>query len=533
MSDLLAVEWEHGHVAGVLAQVTSGRIRVTRTFVIPRPNSSASGSASGMLLLDWLKPEIVKLGIPAGPVLVALPRDEAIVRRLELPEVTDEEIPVLVRFQAGAKSSVGLDELSLDFIPLPKREGAVGREVLLATIPRQTIDEVNTVCGSASLTPKSIGLTAVAVAQFVARAEAASEPTTGGVSLVVARHGNRIEVSVLRFGHLLFSHSNRLSDSATGQEAQAITAEVSRALVALRGAGADVKDLKIERIWTLVSAAEQELLSESLNRRLSCEVRPLDLLSTVEVDSGALAPSADAALFAGPIGMLLAQYAPRVPSIDFLAPRQPPVKRDDRKRRLVLAGGGALAIAVVLGVLQWQRLGRLDEEIENLNTKENTLNEKLAAFKSTVDSATIVAQWEADSVDWLGELAELTTRMPGTDKMYLQKIECLPKSGSTSPTVHVVGYARSRDEILALNSRFTADDHFKGAPVKEKGAAPKEIEYYTMQFEKDLRLIPPASKKDKASASSEKKAAAAPAEKTDSPTPPAGTKKSSEEKAAS
>src|SRR5262249_31493017 len=147
MAELLAIEWEHEHVCGVLADAAPGRVRIQRTFVIPKPTTSVS--SSGPLTIDWLKPELGKLGNSAGPVLVALPRDEAVVRRLELPEVPDDELPVMVRFQAGAKSSVALDELALDFIPLPKRSEVPGREVLMATVPRPTMDEVLTVCRNA------------------------------------------------------------------------------------------------------------------------------------------------------------------------------------------------------------------------------------------------------------------------------------------------------------------------------------------------------------------------------------------------
>src|SRR5579872_1263904 len=156
MSELLAVEWEHEHLCGVLAHVSPGRVRIARTFVIPKPHASTSGS--GPLQLDWLKPELAKLGIVSGQVLVALPRDEAIVKRLELPEVADGELPVMVRFQAGAKSSVALDELALDFIPLPKRSEVPGREVLMATVSKPTIDEVRMVCETAGLTLSMLGL---------------------------------------------------------------------------------------------------------------------------------------------------------------------------------------------------------------------------------------------------------------------------------------------------------------------------------------------------------------------------------------
>src|SRR6516165_2925368 len=114
MPDYLAMEWEHAHVCGVLAQVSPGKVHVTRTFVIPRPNVSASGSGA-VSQLDWLRPELAKLGIGGAALLVALPRDEAIVKRIELPDVADEELPAMVKLQAGAKSSVAIDDLCLDF----------------------------------------------------------------------------------------------------------------------------------------------------------------------------------------------------------------------------------------------------------------------------------------------------------------------------------------------------------------------------------------------------------------------------------
>jgi Tfp pilus assembly PilM family ATPase len=492
MPDYLAIEWEHAHVCGVLAQVSPGRVRITRTFVIPRPNASVSGS--GALQLDWLRPELAKIGIAGGQVLVALPRDEAIVKRIELPDVADEELPAIVRLQAGAKSSVAIDELCLDFIPLPKRSELPGREVLMATIPRQTLEEVTTVCQSAGLEARVIGLTAAAVAEFVARAEASSDNAAGGASLVVARHGNRVEISVLRRSHLLFSHSSRLSDTATGQEAQAIVAEVSRALVALRGTAADVK---IERAWTLVSAAEHEQLAESLHRRLLCEVKPLDPFAWIERDASVADAVADRSLFAGPIGMLLARSDARVPAIDFLSPRRPPPKRDLRKQRLVAAGAGAAVLVLVLGGYQWWRLADQDAQIQALTDEANTLNDKVKTAEPVAKAEALVAHWRANGEDWLEELVALNQRMPATDKVYLKSLALKPKLGTSEANIVLKGIARERKDALNLNDNFLATgDRFRGGPLVEQ-AAPKEVEYYKWSFDKDIRLTDETARKEK------------------------------------
>lgn len=515
MPEFLAMEWEHAHVSGVLAQVSPGRVHVTRTFVIPRPNASASGS--GALQIDWLRPELVKLGITGGQVLVALPRDEAIVKRIELPEVGDDELPGMVRLQAGAKSSVALADLCLDFMPLPKRSELPGREVLMATIPRQTLEEVVSVCRSAGLEAKVLGLTAAAVAEFVVRAEVPADNTAAGASLVVARHGNRVEISVLRSSHLLFSHSSRLSESATGQEAQAIVAEVSRALVALRGTAADVK---IERAWTLVSAAEHEQLAESLHRRLSCDVKSLDPFAWIERDASVADAVADRSLFAGPIGMLLGRSDPRVPAIDFLSPRRPPVKRDMRKQRLVTAGIGAAALVVVLGGYQWWCLSEQESQITSLTSESNELEETIRKGAPTVAAAGLVAQWQADGEDWLDELTALNKRMPATEKVYLKSLTLSPKLGTAGSKVSLDGFARDRKEALNLNDVFLATgDRFRGQPVVEKAAA-KDVEYYQWSFTKEIRLTDESAKKAKP------RPQAAPGQApAQSPSPPIGASK--------
>ena len=494
MSDYLAIEWEHAHVCGVLAHVLPGRVRVTRTFVISRP--SVSASSSGALQLDWLRPELTKLGIGGAPVLVALPRDEAIVRRIELPDVADDELPGMVKLQAGAKSSVALEELCLDFMPLPKRGELPGREVLVATIPRQTLEEVTSVCQSAGLEAKVIGLTAAAVAEFVARAENSTADTAAGASLVVARHGNRVEISVLRRSHLLFSHSSRLSDTATGQEAQAIVAEVSRALVALRGTAADVK---IERAWTLVSAAEHEQLAESLHRRLSCEVKSLDPFAWIERDASVADAVADRSLFAGPIGMLLARSDARVPAIDFLSPRRPPAKRDTRKQRLVAAGAAAGVLVLALGGYQWWRLADQESQIAALTDEANALNEKIKKAEPVTRAEALVTQWRTDGEDWLDELVALDGRMPATEQVYLKSLNLKPKSGTTEANIVLEGFARDRAEALKLNDTFLATgDRLRGGTLVEKAAA-KEVEYYKWSFTKEIRLTEQSAKKAKTS----------------------------------
>lgn len=514
MADFLALEWEHEQICGVLAQVSGGKVRIQRCFTLGKPVGSATGS--GAIPVDWLKTALEPAGIVSGQTLVSLPRDEAVVKLLGLPETTDDELPVLVKFQAGSKSSVPLDELALDFMPLPRRSEVPGREVLMATVPRATVDEVSTLCERAGLQITSLGLTPGAVAELVARSETSTGEDASGASLVVSRHGNRIEISVLRQHHLLFSHSARLSDEGSSPEQQAIVAEVSRALVALRGL---IANLKIGRVWTLVPATDHEHLAEALKKRLNCEVQPLDPFFAVEWDRGRAEIPSDRAFFAGPIGMLLAHGEPRVPAIDFLNPRKPPIKKDNRKRRLVFIGGAAAAVVLTLLGLYALELSDLNGQITDLQNANRKLDDLLKRGEKTLKSADLVQKWDADSVSWLDEWVTLTERMPATERIYLESLEFVPKMGAAGARIKSGGLARGREDVLKLSDQFlTEDNKYRMLPLDVNPSSKDDI--YPWRFTSEVVLNdPPKDKKPVAGAakpeSSGKGSASAPTDKAE------------------
>lgn len=482
MADFLAIEWEKEQICGVLAQVSAGGVRIRRAFAFPRP--TADGVAEPQALSSWLKDQLRDAGIANAAALVSLPRDESVVRRFELPDVPDEELPVLVRFQIGSKSSVPLEELYLDFLPLPRRGDFSGREVLGATTARDTLDEIRTVCKGAGLDVQSASIAPAALAEIVARVEPVSTDDHGA-SLVVMHSGSRVEVSVFRRQHLLFSHSARLGHDEADQSPQAIVAEVSRALVALRGLDSAIK---IERVWTMVGEAKQAPLSESLQRRLSCEVKNLDPFTTVETDSSAGIP-VDRSSFAGPIGLALSRSSARVPTFDFLNPRQPPVKRDTRKTRAAVYGVAAAIAVGLIGVSWWVKIGSLDKEIARLQKQSADLDKLLKAGEPALKSAGLVVKWEEERVHWLDEVRGIVERMPATDRIYLTSLKLDPQGAGGGGRIHLEGVARERTDISALSEKFVSEsDKYRVKTVQDRANTTAGDSFYPRRFEMDLLI---------------------------------------------
>lgn len=491
MRQILALEWDHGQVCGLLGLLTPGKVQVRRAVLLNKPPLTAAAGESAHIPLDWLKSELGRLGMTEGEVVVTLPRDEAVVRRIEVPPATDAELPVLVRFQAGAKSQALLEESSLDFLPLPPRPDVAGREVLMATVSQSTLTELRSVMELAGLQLTGVTLTPAALAELVARTETGLNHTAGE-SLVVARHGLRVEISVLRRQHLLFSHSARLNDEGTDQGTQAISAEVSRALVALRGA---VPNVKIERVWTIVGKDEHQQLAESLKRRLNCDVAPLDLQPYAEWEPGSVDPSWERSLFAGPLGVLWSRAAPLVPGLDFLAPRQPPVVRDTRKRKMILTAIGVGVFLLLIGAVQAMRISSLSAQIEKLQGADRELALELKRGEATLKSAELVDQWLSQSVEWLDEVREVSRRLPGTDRLFLESLKLDIQSGSAPAHIKMGGYARTRQDVMRLNDLFVSpDERYKLLPHGDYDSSSAEG-YYPSRFDSQLLLNPPAKAK--------------------------------------
>ena len=96
MADYLALDWDDQRLVGVVAQVASKHVQIRAVLdfkwaegEVPSEQPAAAGKR--------LRAELDQAGASVGPVIVSLPREEAIVRLLELPECSDDELPELVR----------------------------------------------------------------------------------------------------------------------------------------------------------------------------------------------------------------------------------------------------------------------------------------------------------------------------------------------------------------------------------------------------------------------------------------------------
>ncbi len=458
MSDFLALDWEHQQVCGLDAEVTKAGTHIRRAFLLKWPEGK-SPTADAPAAGGWLNEQFQSLGLTAKRVLVTLPREDAVVRVLEVPNLPDGELPDVVRFQAAAKSTRPLDTQLLDFLPLPPREGVAGREVLVVTIGRELIDTLRVVLSRTGCELAGISLTAPAMVELIARLAPKDASSPNAVELTIIRHEQRVEISLLRQRGLLLTHSARLPDDAIepDRQRQAVVAEVNRSLVALKR---QHPELTLSRAWLWGDAEENSELGEVIGKRFNCEVKSVDPLTVPGITFDGPDSVGAHALFTGPVGLLLQQVEPLSGRIDFLHPRQAVVPRD--LRRVLVPAVAAAVLLLMFGAwgVRASRVSGLQDEITKTRDAIKTVDTQLKSktTQDSVKSAESIQKWVDQRVVWLDRFNELSQNMQGTDRRYLTKVTAQPGSGGALGTLRGSGFAKDRDDIEELNTRLTRND---------------------------------------------------------------------------
>jgi hypothetical protein len=445
MAEYLALDWDDQRLAGVAAQVASRRVEVRAVLDFawgegetPSEQPEAAGKR--------LRAELDKISVGNVPVIVSLPREEAIVRLLELPECSDDELPELVRFQAVTRSAVPLDKLLLDYLPLPALKDATGRRVWMATIGKPLADRVQTILSAAGLEATAIRLSSLGTAELVAHQSGADGSGADSACLIVSCVDLRVEITAIWQNRIVLMHAATLSshDPPEGQLAQ-ILAETARSTVALSQAA---PGLQIGSGWLIGSRTERSPLADALAERFGFKFHVItDPGSTPGVGATGDSSLARSPLAWAPLGVLLGQAGERVDSVDFLHPRRQHPKPDRRKLYLAIGAAAAvLLLAVVWGAIQ-RRVWQLDDKIADMTASNKKIKELLDKNAPLRDTAASVEDWTRRDIDWLEQFRVIEQAKKGADKLYLTTFDANVAARDKLAVVVAAGRAKLPNDV--------------------------------------------------------------------------------------
>mgnify|MGYP002629354485 CR=1 len=479
MSDFLAIDLELHRICGIEASVERGSVKIRKSFSLAVPTSISVDDPKG--LGEWLKGELRRERTSASQVCISLPREDVIVRHLETPDVSDDELPDLVRYQSAAKSTIPLDQLTLDFLPLPRRKDSSVRDVLVSTVHQDRIKRLKVISIAAGLELQSVGVSSVATAGIVSLEERQIEYSDGEIVVAVAQHGDRVEISILGEGHLHFTHSTQVV--AGGGPPTPILAEISRALVALQKR---LPNSRVVRCWMIGSPDENAELGTAIRDRFRCDIRQLDPFQGRGVTLGCTPVDNPHGAFGGPIGQLISHSLEVSCAVDFLNPRRPAVKKDYSKHKKLAVV--ALVALLFIGLFGYRSLlvAGLEKKVKVATQDEKDQKELLKELEPQVKVAESVGEWASSRVYWLEEANSLSETIDGTERHYLTKLQFGEGTRKERGTATAAGHAKERFDVEGLNAELMqrTDLEVSAKPIKNSGRDGD----YPLQFDLDLKL---------------------------------------------
>ena len=437
MADTLAIRWPRSPGDPARCAVVRGSSAI-----------GAVAATDGPPTAESLRAAVAAMKFGGKRCVVALPRSLATTRRLALPDVPDDDLPDLVRMQAATRSAAPLDQLALDFLPLPPGsadpsgggEAAPGRAALSASVPAATVKAVREAVAGAGLELATVGLTAGGLANLVV----ARGGGGFGNTLVAARDGDRAELVVVAAGPagpaVVLTHASHPHGDDDAQWNRALLADAARVLLSQ----SDAVPGGVTRAWAVGDGAAD--MAELLAGRFGCE-------TTAAADWPALGLAGDAAgeFGPGPLGGAVGLAAPAaLPALDFLSPRRRPEPEDRRLRNGLLA---ATAATVLVGGGWWYLDGQkrdLNDQIVVLNAEIDASQELLDLNAPLLEEDAAVAAWAAGVPAPRTELVRLDGFLPPTDTLYLTEFRLDPPAGGDRPVLKATGNAASAAVVRDL-----------------------------------------------------------------------------------
>jgi hypothetical protein len=481
MSNLLVLEWHPDRIVGVEAAVGREGHRVLRCVSCvwteeTRPDADVTRAG------QFLRAQLDQAGATAEEAVVVLPRESVVARKLELPDAPDEELPNLVRFQAATRLATPVDQLALDFLPLPPDPDHAGRNALAVSIDAKRLDKGMKTCAAAGLTPRSVGISSLSVAELVLH----SATTITPAQLIVYQQGTRVEISLVDGLQLVFAHSTRLPPGSGASHVQPLLAEINRSLVALSHAHPAAQSADV---FLVQDGSDDPDVDKALRQRFGERLREL---SPAEM-AAALGVPASLAVTAPVLGEFAAQRERKLAAIDLLNPRRPPVPRDVRKQRTIMAAAAAAALIVLgYGYLKWQ-LGARQTELDRLRAEQQTLEKEVKDGAGTLKVAQAFDEWHRTGIDPLAAMAEWNALSPSTNLVYMQTLSYVPPTKTSGPRLMGIGFSRDREAVLDWFQLMYEENYAVGDPkVGRTGTNPDYP--FAFVLEVDLPMQTPAAR---------------------------------------
>lgn len=359
-----------------------------------------------------LKRLLRKNGVPGSPMILCLPRDRAELLNLNLPRLSESELPDIVKNQVLRDSTVYLEGHPLDFIPLGGEPKSPTQKLLSASITRIELKHLRTFSSAAGRKAARIELRLTALAEFFR----AGKIETQEPVLLFQEGDDEISFALFEQGiPIYFRAIQNVPSLSETERRNRFKTEILRTLQV--GSG---KSPVSSVILLGVDGEYDELTAELEEGGVTAETLNPFLFSGISAK--AEIPPARVSRFAPLLGALLAERGKKErPILDFLHPRQKPKPPNFTLYFLMAL---VLIAAVLAGLWRWNvkdlarktdEVARLGQELNKIQGEYNQLQPQFTILSST-------QRWTQYGVTVLDELRDIFLRLPPVPDMLVSRM---------------------------------------------------------------------------------------------------------------
>lgn len=449
MARTVVIDWQRDGLLVAVGARRGSLVAFEQVRLLPLGETEQGTISAGQAL----RKAIQEMGLSKADAIVIASREVVEIRTLSIPNVDQDELPDIIRFQAQRQMANVGETWPLDYILLPSA-GLENKVALAAAISPAHVAEFESAVVGAGLQLNRVLLRPLELARFALNADS-SGTMKEGASVVVCLTDSQADLLLLSSGAVVQLRSTRLPTGGE-QIANAIVGEIKRSLVA---AASQMNGVSLTSAMVIAPADLASTVESAVSQAVGCTVIVVDpvvmLPSSLENAEGLNHSTANR--LAAIAGVISAPQPDKRTLIDFKNPKKRPPKEVNFTRY-------ALACATVglllLGAGSWwySTTSRMDRELAEL---KKTIADKKdlgeLALKQIAEFNEIKKALDS-SPNWLDEVERIAQNMPDKVLMF-------------SPTMSVAAngegvikskvYAASTEDISSFENMLRKDGQFR------------------------------------------------------------------------